>query len=140
MNKQLVLILFSIVTAVAFKVSATECSLSIYSIDAPCVLPGDTVVKSKTADIDQVQKDSTLSAEIQKKKKRLNGFCAFPLPLGFVAGHRIMMGTKPWVPVVYVATFGGCFGLLPLIDFFVIMLSKDISPYENNPNVFMWLK
>ena len=126
--------------AIAFKVSATECNLSIST--APCILPGDTVVvvKSTTVDSVQLQKDFLLAAEVQKKKKRLNGFCAFPLPLGFVAGHRIMMGTKPWVPVVYVATFGGCFGLLPLIDFCVIMFSKDISQYENNPNVFMWLK
>lgn len=74
------------------------------------------------------------------KKKAITAMFAFPFPLGFVGAHRIMLGTKPWVPVVYVATFGGCFGLLPLIDFFVITFSKDIEQYENNPNIFMWVK
>lgn len=65
---------------------------------------------------------------------------AFPFPFGFMGAHRVMLGCKPWVPVVYVATFGGCFGLLPMIDFIAIICSKDIEQYENNPHVFMWLK
>ena len=79
---------------------------------------------------------------ISKKKltKFIAALTAFPFPLGFMGVHRIMLGTKPWVPVVYVVTFGGCFGLLPLIDFCVIALSKNIEQYENNPNIFMWVK
>ena len=76
----------------------------------------------------------------KNKKKFVSALFAFPFPLGFMGGHRVILGTKPWVPVVYVATFGGCFGILPLIDFFVIVFSKDIEQYENNPNIFMWLK
>mgnify|MGYP001549727245 CR=1 FL=1 len=75
-----------------------------------------------------------------RKKKIITAFCAFPFPLGVVGGHRVLLGTKPWVPIVYVATVGGCFGLIPLIDFVVIVSRKDISIYENNPGVFMWLK
>ncbi|MGB3947947.1 MAG: TM2 domain-containing protein [Bacteroidia bacterium] len=76
----------------------------------------------------------------QKRKKLINGLLSFPFPLGFLGAHRIMLGTKPWVPIVYVATFGGCFGLLPLVDFCVLMLSNNVEQYENNPNVFMWIK
>jgi TM2 domain-containing membrane protein YozV len=75
-----------------------------------------------------------------KKKKFVSAIFAFPFPFGFMGSHRIMLGTSPWVPIVYVASFGGCFGLLPLIDFFVITFSKDIEQYENNPHVFMWVK
>lgn len=74
------------------------------------------------------------------KKRFVSALFAFPFPFGFMGAHRVMLGTKPWVPVVYVATFGGCFGLLPMIDFFVITFSKDISAYENNPQIFMWMK
>lgn len=74
------------------------------------------------------------------KKKFVAALFAFPFPLGFMGAHRVMLGTKPWVPVVYVATFGGCFGILPLIDFCVITFSKDLTPYENNSNIFMWMK
>ena len=101
------------------------------SIDTACFLVDQKVALVSTTD--------SISNN-QKKKRRLAALCAFPFPFGFVAGHRVMLGTKPWVPVVYVATFGGCFGLLSLIDFCVILFSKDITQYENNPNIFMWLK
>ncbi len=93
--------------------------------------------------VDQAVADSivkSINNKEHKKKKFISALFAFPFPLGFMGGHRVMLGTKPWVPVVYVATFGGCFGVLPLIDFFVIIFSKDIEQYENNPNIFMWLK
>ena len=88
---------------------------------------------------DSVIKNAESKKE-KKKKKFVSALFAFPFPLGFMGAHRVMLGTKPWVPVVYVATFGGCFGILPLIDFFVITFSKDIEQFENNPNIFMWLK
>jgi TM2 domain-containing membrane protein YozV len=75
-----------------------------------------------------------------RKERLVAAIAAFPFPFGFMGAHRVMLGTSPWIPVIYVATFGGCFGLLPLIDFFVITFSKDIEPYENNPHVFMWVK
>lgn len=76
----------------------------------------------------------------QKRQKLISAMLAFPFPFGFMGAHRVMLGCKPWVPVVYVVTFGGCFGILPLIDFCAILASKDITQYENNPHVFMWLK
>jgi TM2 domain-containing membrane protein YozV len=80
------------------------------------------------------------SVKETRKKKFVSAIFAFPFPFGFMGAHRIMLGTKPWIPVIYAVTFGGCFGLLPLIDFFVITFSKDIEQYENNPHVFMWVK
>ncbi len=101
---------------------------------------GDTLfVKIDGAIADSIIKKRESKKE-KNKKKFVAALFAFPFPFGFMGGHRVMLGTKPWVPVVYVATFGGCFGVLPLIDFFVIVCSKDIEEYENNPNIFMWLK
>jgi hypothetical protein len=80
------------------------------------------------------------STDHPNKKRIVYALFALPFPCGFVGAHRVMLGTSPWVPIVYVATFGGCFGLLPLIDFCFITFSKDITPYENNPHVFMWAK
>jgi len=84
--------------------------------------------------------DSSKQKTSSLKKKFVSAGFAFPFPFGFMGAHRVMLGTKPWVPIIYVATFGGCFGLLPLIDFCVIVFSKDIEQYENNPKVFMWIK
>lgn len=58
-------------------------------------------------------------------------------PLG---GHRIYLGTKPIVPIVYTLTLGGGVGVLPFIDLVVICFSKDISRFENNDKIFMWAK
>jgi hypothetical protein len=41
---------------------------------------------------------------------------------------------------VYIATLGGIFGLLPLMDFIAITFGKDFETYRNNGNVFMWVK
>lgn len=81
---------------------------------------------------------------IQKKQRNnqriISAALAFPFPFGIVGLHRIFLGTKPHVPVAYIATFGGIFGLLPLIDFFVIILDKDFERYQQNGQVFMWIK
>lgn len=107
------------------------------------IINGDTLVKLTATDTLSKQKASNIPEILtndQKKKKILAGFLSFPFPLGFLGAHRILMGTKPWVPIAYVATFGGCFGILPLVDFCVIMFSDNIEQYENNPNIFMWIK
>ena len=60
--------------------------------------------------------------------------------LGMLGVHRLYLGTKPWIPAVYLLTFGGGFLILPFIDFVVILLTDDISKYENNDKVLMWVK
>jgi TM2 domain-containing membrane protein YozV len=92
-------------------------------------IPGDTATYSLAAPED-----------VTVKKRIVSALLALPFPFGFIGAHRVMLGCKPWVPVVYIATFGGCFGLLPLIDFCVIVFSKDLEQYENNSQLFMWVK
>jgi TM2 domain-containing membrane protein YozV len=77
---------------------------------------------------------------LDKKKKILSAICAFPFPFGMIGLHRVYMGSAPYVPLIYIASLGGAMGILPLIDFIVILLKKDISPYQNNSNVFMWVE
>ena len=80
-----------------------------------------------------------------RKKQRLNkritaAVLSFPFPFGMVGLHRIYLGTKPHVPVAYIASLGGVFGILPLIDFFAITFNKDFDQYRDNGKVFMWVK
>src|SRR3954471_22435155 len=79
-----------------------------------------------------------LKRQVDKNKKLTAAVLAFPLPFGFFGAHRIYMGTKPNVPVTYIATLGGCLGILPLIDFIVILCNKDLKKFEKNEKVFMW--
>ncbi|MBI2271618.1 MAG: TM2 domain-containing protein [Bacteroidetes bacterium] len=81
-----------------------------------------------------------IKRRIEKSGKITAAVMAFPVPFGIVGLHRIYLGTDPYVPVVYIATVGGCFGILPLIDFFVIVFEKDTGQYLNNPRVFMWAR
>jgi TM2 domain-containing membrane protein YozV len=74
-----------------------------------------------------------------KNKKLVAALLAFPFPFGIVGLHRIYLGTSPHVPLVYIGTLGGGFGLIPLIDFFAILFEKDLNRYINNNKVFMWI-
>ena len=71
-------------------------------------------------------------------KKIIASALAFPLPFGFLGIHRIYLGTKPYIPLIYVGTLGGA-GLLSLIDFIILVSNKDISRFQNNPRIFMWV-
>ena len=73
------------------------------------------------------------------KGKRITA-ALLTIPLGFLGVHRIYLGTKPHIPIIYIATIGGCFGILPFIDFVVLLLSEDAHPFINNSRVFMWNK
>ena len=76
----------------------------------------------------------------QNNKRIIAAVLAFPFPFGMVGLHRIFLGTKPYVPVSYIASLGGVFGVLPLIDFFTIIFHKNYEQLENNGKVFMWIK
>ena len=77
---------------------------------------------------------------VYHKKHRLVA-ALLALPLGVFGLHRIYMHTSPIVPFVYIVTFGGVFGILPFIDFVLILLNKDIHlTYTSNPHLFMWQK
>ena len=98
------------------------------------------IIELQAIDTDSLPNKKFVVSDNPNKKRFVSALFAFPFPFGFMGAHRVMLGTKPWIPVVYVATFGGCFGLLPLIDFCVITFSKDLEQYENNPRLFMWVK
>ncbi|MFN3918383.1 MAG: TM2 domain-containing protein [Flavobacteriales bacterium] len=59
--------------------------------------------------------------------------------LGPFGAHRLYLGTKPHVPIIYTLTLGG-FAIIPLVDMGHILFSKDITPYKDNPKVIMWKK
>ncbi|MDA3820362.1 MAG: TM2 domain-containing protein [Candidatus Delongbacteria bacterium] len=74
----------------------------------------------------------------QKKRSKLIAIAA-DLLAGPLGGHRIYLGTKPWIPVVYAVTLGGGIGVLPVIDLFAIIFVSDLKKYTDNPQIFMWL-
>ncbi len=63
----------------------------------------------------------------------------FALTLGPFGGHRLYLGTRPKVPLVYSLTFGG-FGVLAVVDLAHILFTRDLSAYQENDRIFMWAK
>lgn len=59
--------------------------------------------------------------------------------LGGFGVHRFYLGTEVMTGIGYIITCGGIFGIVPLVDFIVLIINmNDISPYINNPKFFMW--
>lgn len=59
--------------------------------------------------------------------------------LGELGVHRFYLGTEVLTGIGYILTCGGIFGIVPLVDFVVLIINnKDISRYVNNPRFFMW--
>lgn len=90
-----------------------------------------------------LNRPSPLLQAFRKKQKSTKqtvaALLAFPLPFGIVGLHRIYLGTAPYVPVAYIASLGGMFGVLPFVDFVVLLLNKDTESYVNNRKIFMWV-
>lgn len=74
----------------------------------------------------------------QLKKRTKGGAILMAILTGPLGGHRLYLGTEPYVPIVYTLTLGGGMGLLPAIDIVVILFSKDLSKFKNNPQIIMW--
>lgn len=61
--------------------------------------------------------------------------------LGGFGIHRHYLGTGRFMWAAYTFTFGGIFGILPLVDFVVLvvgLVDDNISEYCNNKKFIMW--
>jgi TM2 domain-containing membrane protein YozV len=57
--------------------------------------------------------------------------------LGGIAIHRVYLGGKPGLILTYFITCGGIFGIVPLVDFFV-MAFGDFDSYIGNDKFIVW--
>ncbi|MCK9162957.1 MAG: TM2 domain-containing protein [Bacteroidales bacterium] len=56
--------------------------------------------------------------------------------------HRHYMGTKSSMWAIYTFTCGGIFGVVPFVDWVVLLIGAadgNIRPYVNNKKFFMWM-
>ena len=61
--------------------------------------------------------------------------------LGFFGIHRLILGTQPINCLWYILTVGGIFGIIPLIDWVMILIDliNGSASYLDNPAFIMWL-
>jgi TM2 domain-containing membrane protein YozV len=59
--------------------------------------------------------------------------------LGGLGIHRLYLGTATMTWIGYILTCGGIFGVVPLVDFIVLIIhNDDMSEFVDNPKFFMW--
>lgn len=85
-----------------------------------------------------LQRNKPLILKAQKRESKRVIAALLCVALGPFGVHRLYLGTEPRVPAAYSVTLGGGLGFIPLIDFFVIVFSKDLNKYKRNNNVIMW--
>lgn len=73
-----------------------------------------------------------------------NPWAAFAIcwVLGGFGIHRHYMGTSQWMWAIYTFTCGGIFGIVPFVDWVVLLvgaIQNNIGRYTNNASFFMWL-
>ncbi|MBC7696104.1 MAG: TM2 domain-containing protein [Burkholderiales bacterium] len=130
--------LIIVFTVLSFHLYSKCRILTVYYLDS-----ASTVISSENILLNDKKPNPVF--QLFRKKHKLNkkitaAVLAFPFPFGIVGLHRIYLGTKPYVPVAYIASLGGVFGILPFIDFCAITFDKDFDQYRNNSKVFMWIK
>ncbi|HLP10557.1 MAG TPA: NINE protein [Flavobacteriales bacterium] len=128
--KALILFLLLISTCISNKCKASD-----------CILTGDSLlVKTPTVTTDSLirQKTAPVNQKVKPKRRLVAAFLCVTLgPFGM---HRLYLGTKPRVAAAYTLTLGGGLGLIPVIDLFHIVFSKDISRFKDNDQFIMWAK
>ena len=86
---------------------------------------------------------ATNAAFYQQKSMGSDKNAAVAILLDFFLGelgiHRAYLGTKTFTWVGYILTCGGIGGIVPLVDFFVLIFdSKNLDKYVDNSKFFMW--
>lgn len=97
----------------------------VYSLEV--IQNEDTLTLSKNQEVNPYDHHKKIVAAV---------LCVSLGPFGM---HRLYLGTTPQVAAAYSATLGGI-GVLPVIDLFAIIFTKDLSRFKNNNQVMMWRK
>ncbi len=111
------------------------CSFSAHAQDAAS---GHREVAALRGAINRIRNHGAEQEVAPKEENPRAVAIALTVALGPFGAHRIYLGTSGLVPVFYTATLGGGLGILPLIDLGHLIFVKDITPFIDNDQVFMW--
>ncbi|MBW8332890.1 MAG: TM2 domain-containing protein [Prolixibacteraceae bacterium] len=133
----LVVILFIAVLSVK-QANASSYSVNEQAIDQLFASAVETSMISMNAtELSSVA--SNVSTTVMAQEKDAIVAIALDFFLGGLGIHRFYLGTETLTGLAYIFTCGGIFGIVPLVDFIVLIIdNKDISAYINNPKFFMW--
>jgi TM2 domain-containing membrane protein YozV len=104
------------------------------SVDASLTALSDNNLLSTSS-----QFDFNKAAKFRASDKSFVAAILLNFFLGGLGIHRLYLGTATMTWIGYILTCGGIFGIVPLVDFIVLIINnEDISPYVDNTKFFMW--
>lgn len=131
-------LLFSLIAILAIAVSANAAN---YTVDDDAI---DALIEA-SAEVSplELMPAAAVPASATLSSSNSNPVAAFLLCtfLGGFGVHRHYMGTRPWMWAIYTFTFGGLFGIVPLIDWVMLivgLVEDDITDFCGNTKFFMW--
>ena len=121
--------------AVALFAFVAVASASNYSVDESSI---DALFTEAVA---EASASSSVSAGMDSQTKNIVALVLDMVGLGFVGVHRLILGTQPINCLWYILTVGGIFGIIPLIDWVMILIDliNGSASYLDNPAFIMWL-
>jgi len=139
MKNVFVFILLFVAVLSVKPVKASQYSIDEGAIDQLFATATETSMISINANaLSAIPSNAALPAVAPKEKDAVVAI-VLDFFLGGLGIHRFYLGTKTMTGLGYILTCGGIFGVVPLIDFVVLIIENDdISPYIDNPKFFMW--
>ncbi|HVU55686.1 MAG TPA: TM2 domain-containing protein [Puia sp.] len=141
MKKILLLALICFSTVCTFAATGNQYVVNDQQVEQ---LFSNSVDASLTALSDQTMMNATgglaaHGAQFRSSDKTFVAAILLDFFLGGLGIHRLYLGTATLTWVGYILTFCGIFGIVPLVDFIVLIVhNDDISPYVDNTKFFMW--
>jgi TM2 domain-containing membrane protein YozV len=132
-----VIVLFATVLSVK-QANASSYSVNEQAIDQLFVNAVETsMISINATELNSVA--SNVSTTVMAQQKDAIVAIVLDVFLGGLGIHRFYLGTETLTGLGYILTCGGIFGIVPLVDFIVLIIDiKDISAYIDNPKFFMW--
>ena len=137
--KKLIIILAAIF---GMTIAASAAGVSSYTCDDSAI---DALIESAMESNATATAMAEAGSGISKIGTSTNPVLAvvFNLFLGEIGIHRHYLGTSRFMWAAYLFTFGGIFGIVPLIDLIMEIVDLvdggDLQAYQNNTRFFMWL-
>lgn len=131
-------LLFSLIAVLAIAVSANAAN---YTVDDDAI---DALIEaSSEVSPLELMPMASVPAAASLSSGNSNPVAAFLICtfLGGFGVHRHYMGTRPWMWAIYTFTCGGIFGIIPLVDWVMLLVGlvdDDISDYCGNTKFIMW--
>ena len=139
MKKTIVLILLLIAVVSVRQVIASSYTIDVQSVDQMFDSAIETSMVSVNSSDVSTLPSGLPSLAIASKDKDAVVAILLDFFLGGFGIHRFYLGTETLTGLGYIFTCGGIFGIVPFVDFIVLIIDHDnISPYIDNPKFFMW--